>query len=283
VSARPTLCFVGGWGTTEELWQDVLDRLQSHLSRKGGEGGAPAPKSTTPLKPNEGVHPSKPNTGLPVAPGLNGPPTHFFGWLQCIEDWPGVLARLATVPEPFVLVGWSLGSVLALRAAVESAAEVRRKVAAIALISATPCMCARADALGQHGGVEPRLVAAMRARMNRSPEAVLEDFAVQCAAPDGAESTRLSWLRQARQFSSREMIAGLDALATLDIRERLGEVAAACRILHGECDRIVPLRSAQFLAERIAGAELQVMAGRGHALPFTAAAGVAEWIASLSQ
>jgi pimeloyl-ACP methyl ester carboxylesterase len=122
----------------------------------------------------------------------------------------------------------------------------------------------------------------MRARMKRSPEAVLEDFAAQCAAPDGGEAARLSWLRQARQFSSAEMIAGLDVLASLDVRERLGEIAVPCRILHGDCDRIVPLRSAQFLAEQIPGAELQVLAGRGHALPFTAAGEIARWMKAIA-
>ena len=88
-------------------------------------------------------------------------------------------------------------------------------------------------------------------------------------------------LHQAGQFSAEEMAAGLECLATLDLRERLEGVGVRCRILHGECDRIVPLGSAQFLAGRIAGAELEVLAGRGHALPFTAAEEIARSIASV--
>jgi pimeloyl-[acyl-carrier protein] methyl ester esterase len=109
---------------------------------------------------------------------------------------------------------------------------------------------------------------------------VLEEFAEQCAAPDGSDQTRASWLRQAKQFSAEEMAAGLECLASLDVRERLGEIGLPCRILHGDGDGIVPLGSAQFLARRIAGAELEVLPGRCHALPFTAPAEIARCTAN---
>jgi pimeloyl-[acyl-carrier protein] methyl ester esterase len=197
----------------------------------------------------------------------------FLGWLNCVQDWPGVLAALSAVPGQCFLVGWSLGSGLALRAALDLPA----KVAALVLVSGTPCMCAGKD----HGGIDPRTLAAMRVRIARNPGPVLDEFARQCAMPDGDEETRACYLRQGMQFSPAELAAGLECLASLDVRQRLGEIRVPCRVLHGACDQIVPVRSAQFLAGQIPLAELKVMEGRGHALPFTAPAEIARCIRSV--
>jgi pimeloyl-ACP methyl ester carboxylesterase len=242
MSEAPALCLIGGWGSTEAVWRGMLD----HVEMRGGH-------------------------------------VHFVSWLECIRDWPGVLARLRAQARRCVLVGWSLGSLFALRAAVEAESDAENsqrpasKIAALVLVAATARMCSAEG----YSGADARMLAAMRVRMKRTPEAVLEEFASACAAPDGGDAVRLSWLRQARQFSAEELAAGLDSLATLDLRERLEEIGSQCRILHGDCDRIVPLASAQFLAGRIRGAELQVLAGRGHALPFTAAEEIARTVASV--
>ncbi len=199
---------------------------------------------------------------------------HFLGWLDCVQDWPGVLTALSALSEPCLLVGWSLGSLLSLRAAL----EIPEKVAAMVLVSGTPCMCASKD----HGGIDPRTLAAMRVRVARNPSPVLEEFAKNCVMPDGGEETRACYLQQAKQFSPAELAEGLDCLAALDVRERLGEINVPCRVLHGDCDQIVPLRSAQFLVAQIPRAELDVLEGNGHALPFTAPAKIARCISSFT-
>lgn len=204
----------------------------------------------------------------------------FLSWAECIQDWPGALAKLHSMPQRCVLVGWSLGGLLALRVAMEIAEQ---KIAALVLVSATPRMCGTANADGEYIGADHRALAAMRTRIARTPDVVLEEFADACAEPDGLQDVRESWLRQARQFSAGQMAAGLECLATLDLRERLGEIRVPCRVLHGECDRIVPLGSAQSLAGRIPRAELEVLGGRGHALPFTAPAEIARCIAQVTK
>ncbi len=222
--------FIGGWGSTDEVWRDTL--TQADLAEP-----------------------------------------HFLSWLDCIRDWPGVLAALSMAPGRCLLVGWSLGSLLSLRAAL----ELPEKVAALVLVSATPCMCASKD----HGGIDPRTLAAMRVRMTRNPGPVLDEFAHQCAMPDGDAQTCVYYLQQAKQFSATELAAGLECLSALDVRERLGEIRVPCKVLHGACDRIVPLGSAQFLAAQIRLAELDVLEGHGHALPFTAPAKIARCISSV--
>jgi len=253
--AVPALCFIGGWGSTHEVWRGTLDceALDCEaLDRRAGDGET-----------------------LDRVPARFE--AQFLNWLACVRDWPGALATIGSLPGRCVLVGWSLGSLLALRAVLDIDEKSPEKIAAMVLVSATPRMCAAED----YAGVDPRMLAAMRARIEKSPAAVLEDFAAQCAAPDGGDLTRASWLRQADRFSADEMAAGLDCLSSLDVRERLDEIGLPCRILHGDGDRIVPLGSAQFLAQHIASAELEVLPGRGHALPFTAPAEIARCVASV--
>ena len=241
--ATPALCFLGGWGSTEAVWNQTLERAE-----------------------------------VSAAPIL-------LSWLECIQNWPGTLAKLRALPQPCVLVGWSLGGLLALRAVLDIAGTQSEggQIAGLVLVSATPRMCGTVDSSGEYIGADRRALAAMRARITRTPDAVVEEFAAACAAPDGSEEIRADWLRQAKQFSAEELAAGLACLASLDLRERLGEIRVPCRILHGEGDCIVPLGSAQFLAQRIASAKLDVLKGRGHALPFTAPTEIASSIAAVTE
>ena len=240
--SAPSLCFIGGWGSTEAVWDRTLD-----------------------------------------CAGVSA--TMFLSWLECIRNWPGALQKLRSLPGQCVLVGWSLGGLLALRAALDLAEESNadeQKIAALVLVSATPRMCGNVESGGDYIGADRRALATMRARITRTPDAVLDEFATACAAPDGDEEIRASWLQQARQFATDEMAAGLACLASSDLRERLGEVRVSCRILHGEGDCIVPLGSAQLLANRITGAHLEILRGRGHALPFTAPVEIARCIAQVT-
>lgn len=222
--------FIGGWGSTEEVWRGTL-----------AEAALAEP--------------------------------HFLGWLDCVRDWPGVLVTLSEAPGQCLVVGWSLGSLLSLRAAL----ELPEKIAAMVLVSGTPYMCASRD----HGGIDPRTLAAMKVRVARNPGPVLDEFAHQCAVPDGDSETRACYLQQAKQFSAAELVAGLECLAELDVRERLAEIHVPCRLLHGACDQIVPLHSAQFLAAQLPLAKLDMLEGHGHALPFTAPAEIARCISSV--
>jgi pimeloyl-[acyl-carrier protein] methyl ester esterase len=97
-------------------------------------------------------------------------------------------------------------------------------------------------------------------------------------APDGDADVCTQFLQQARQYSAADLAVGLDCLATLDLREILSDIKVPCSLLHGSCDRIVPLENAQFLAQKLPVADLQLLEGRGHALPFTAPTEIARVI-----
>jgi len=239
MSERLIPCFLGGWGSTDELWQATLgaaalDRL--------------------------------------------APDVRLLSWLDCLRDWPRAVAELAALPGQLLLVGWSLGALLSLRAALELAEMgLNEKLSALVLVSATPHLCAAEG----YEGADPRMLAAMRARLRRSPDAVLEDFAAESAAPDGGEACVHAYLEQARSYKTDALSLGLQALAELDVRSQLGSLPVPCQLLHGSEDNIVPLGSVRFLAGCLPHARLQVLEGCGHALPFTHPSRIAQCIAGV--
>ena len=184
-----------------------------------------------------------------------------LAWNDALRDPSALPSRMASRPGPWLLVGWSLGAIVALEAAVECVLPL----AGLVLIAGTARLC-RDDG---YPGVDPREVRAMQSRLARAPERVLGDFAARLAAPDGDDAIRADYLDQAKQFSAADLALGLEALATRDLRRLVGKLAVRTLLVHGDADGIVPLDSARELAARIPGARLEILPRRGHALPLT--------------
>lgn len=183
-------------------------------------------------------------------------------------------ACAALGPGPVRLAGWSLGALLVL----DAAAAAPGRHAGLALVAGTARFCD--DGRG-HPGAAPRALRAMAARLRRDAPAVVRGFAAACAAPDGGEEAGAWWSAQAARFGPAALARGLDALDLLDLRGGLAALRLPVRLLHGERDGVVPVAAAEALAAGCADARLTVLPGRGHALPFTAAAEVAALLAGL--
>ncbi|MBN1863270.1 MAG: alpha/beta fold hydrolase [Victivallales bacterium] len=67
----------------------------------------------------------------------------------------------------------------------------------------------------------------------------------------------------------QRLAAGLEHLRKTDLRSSLKDIANPFLVIHGDSDRIVSPRLAEFLATNIPGAKLEIIPGAGHALPFT--------------
>jgi len=59
-------------------------------------------------------------------------------------------------------------------------------------------------------------------------------------------------------------MADMSSGRAFDVSERLGEITAPTLVQHGTADRVVPVSAGRFLAESIAAAEYQELAGAGH-------------------
>ena len=141
---------------------------------------------------------------------------------------------------------------------------------------------ARMKAAAGHPGVAERRLAAMRARLDRNPRHVLDEFAELCFAPDEAGVPELvaQYATAALRISHESLAAGLQFLDEVDLRDDLRHITCPVLVIHGEADAIVPPASAHHLEAALPNASLVTVPGAGHALLHTHSDTVAQAIGS---
>ena len=223
---RPVLAFVHGWGQAAQTWHAQADYFAAHHEVRvlslPGHGGA---------------------ADLPV------------------EAWDDFL--LAELQDtPVVLVGWSLGGMLALRLASRNP----QRLSGLVLVSTTPCF-------RQRPGWEYACADEMFERFQASLEAdaprLLDRFFALMLQGDGLNRKQyLDVVRHAvdrhRPASPKGLRGGLQLLDQLDLRAEIFDIHVPALVVHGAADAVTPLGAAQFLAERMPAATLRIMQS-GHA------------------
>jgi pimeloyl-[acyl-carrier protein] methyl ester esterase len=206
-------------------------------------------------------------TGNDVWDGLNLQPSSPAGdirlpWYDCLGDTPDDNALLRVLGDAdgdkYILVGWSLGGLIALSAAL----QFPDAVAGLVLISAT----ARMTAIDETPGADPRMLRAMRAKLRRDAAPVVRAFAELCVAPEQDDDFCDTFTQSASDIEPAALDAGLAYLQETDLRDRLSEIATPTLVIHGELDAVVPLGCASYLCEHIAGATLDVIPDGNHAM-----------------
>jgi pimeloyl-[acyl-carrier protein] methyl ester esterase len=189
-------------------------------------------------------------------PGTEGPNALF----QAIE----------ATSQPVVLLGWSLGGMLA----IEAALRYPNKMRALVLVSTSARFCEEIDAgIVRYPGTSARIVRGMRMGLRGDAHKVLRDFFTLALSPDIPESVLD---RSDYSFPPGDLQKGLDYLIATDLRDALPCLSAPVRILHGTCDRIIPIEVARILHERLPNASLREIEEKGHDLVFTAPEAIAE-------
>lgn len=166
----------------------------------------------------------------------------------------------SAVHAPRVLVGWSMGAMLALRHA-----ETARPLDGLLLISATARFCSdrRTGAAPSPGALR-----AMRLKLRRDRERTLFDFYALSASPHPPPTPLQCAGWSASLQSDLDALArGLTDLAEMDLRTPLPRPSAPVILLHGAEDRVVPVDAARALARDLPGARLDVIPAAGHDLP----------------
>jgi len=162
-----------------------------------------------------------------------------------------------------VLLAWSLGGLLSLKTLAESTAD--SKPDAVVLIGSFARFLA--DEESGWPGADPRLLKAMTLKIARRRENVLREFAQTCwAGCEGSSSGVESFVENAQRYSTETLKSGLEALASIDVREALTLIDVPTLVLHGESDAISPCESGRRTAELLPNAEFCSVSG-GHAVP----------------
>lgn len=235
----PDLALVHGWGLGNAAWDAVLPLLGRSLR----------------------VH----RVSLPGYDGSSE--TQAAGDAAAAFDATAA-ALVATLPRGCTLCGWSLGALLALRAAQLAPGHFARLV----LVGATPCFTQRTDwPHAQAPAVLDGFSAAVAqdAKTARQRFIALFNQGDQSARAISRTLTR-ALADEAAAPSSTTLLRGLDWLRRVDLRHALSTPPATLPpslVIHGDKDPLMPLAAARWLARTLPAARLEVFAGAAHA-PF---------------
>lgn len=180
---------------------------------------------------------------LPGRAGSDGPP---LATVEAMAAWVDALTRALGV-ERFFLAGHSLGGATAMELALGS-----ERVLGVALV-----------ATGARLRVHPATLAAIE-------EAAARGEVVEVPAAYHPQTPASARRREAEAKALTPPASALADWRAVHAFDRLGDVeriAAAALVLGGEDDPLTPPRYARYLAERIPGGRLALVAGASHMLP----------------
>ena len=157
------------------------------------------------------------------------------------------------------LVGWSMGAMVAM----EAALRAPNLVEGLVLLSPTARFCSD----GEHPGFPPANIRALRRNVTRSPDGTLRAFLVDAVFPALLDDTDINQrVADAMQIGVDLLAAGLDYLARTDLRDKVAKIEAPCLLLHGCEDKIIPARASELLATRLQNARCFLYDACGHDL-----------------
>ena len=158
------------------------------------------------------------------------------------------------------ILGWSTGGVVALESAGRTPERVRRLI----LLSTTPKFCA--DESFPHGTPLPNL-RAMQKGIRRAPEQTMMQFLVQAGTPLRMDDGQIEETVADAMAQGRDVLAhGLQYLETSDFRQAVPGIDCPALIIHGQRDRIIPWRAAEWLHQNLPHSELLLYPRGGHLL-----------------
>ncbi|GMG85783.1 malonyl-ACP O-methyltransferase BioC [Biformimicrobium ophioploci] len=228
----PTLVCLPGWGFDARCFGPLIEALQPHL---------PAMDMVTMDLP-----------GFGSAAGYESEQA----WLgaRLLDD---LYRRL---PDNCVLLGWSLGGMLATALAARSG---QSKICGLVTIGSNPCFTARA---GWPCAMPQQTFEEFIASHTASPQKNWQSF---CGLSALGDSERRPLLKTLRALAPAEIGPdwgwALQRLALQDNRQFLQSLPARQLHLFGEADALVPVAAAQQIAQLVGEDSVSVVPGCGHA------------------
>ncbi len=253
------LVLLHGWGMNAAVWASLPPALTPALSPTALAG-----RSMLAIDlPGHG--------GGPFPPGAAD-----------LDAWAD--ACLALAPHRAVWLGWSLGGLVALAAALRAP----ERVAGLILMTATPRFVRASD---WPAAMAAETLDQFHAGLLAEPAATLDRFlALQVRGSEAARET-LRALR--RELATRPapdqgaLALGLDLLRDGDLRRRLAELSCPSLWIFGSHDTLVPAAVGPAVAALLPRAQIEVIRGAAHAPflshPAETAALIGGFLAGLAQ
>jgi pimeloyl-[acyl-carrier protein] methyl ester esterase len=227
-STKPVLALVHGWGMNARVFDPLAALLAAYFE-------------VWPLNlPGHGGRAPLPHNGL--------------------QSWADDLAD--ALPDNAMLLGWSLGGQVALRAALDHPHKISRLV----LLASTPRFVA--DAGWEHGIAAAELQQFGDALL-ADPQATLLRFLTLQTRGMAGQKIMLQQLRQtflaAPQAGSEVLASGLAMLHDTDLRRDLPQLNQPSLVIHGSQDTLTPAAAGAWLARALPHAQHIELAHAGHA------------------
>ena len=186
--------------------------------------------------------------GCGLSAQLTRPPSMAYE----LDQLAAVVATLG--PEPFDLVGTSMGALVAVAWAAAHPDTVRRLVLYGGWVSGAEISPPSA---------REHVLALVESHWGLGSDVLTDIF-----APDADSTSRKEFGRYQRASSTGATARALLAMSyELDVRDLLAQVRAPTLVVHREHDRAAPVEQAAALAGGIAAAQFVVLPGRSH-LPY---------------
>jgi len=233
------LVLIHGWGMNAAVWEPLSATLgpdlRLHPIELPGHGERPL------------LHPWKGGPGM-------------------LDAWADTCLKSA--PERAVWLGWSLGGLVALAAALRAAERNPAQIQGLILMTATPRFV---RALDWPSAMSPETLAQFHDGLLADPTGTLSRFlALQVRGSDQARETlrRMRHDLATRPFPDPAALAlGLDLLREQDLRPALSRLDIPSLWLFGSHDTLVPAAVATQIKQLLPGAKTGVIPGAAHA-PF---------------
>jgi pimeloyl-[acyl-carrier protein] methyl ester esterase len=226
--ARPVLALLHGWGMNARVFDALAERLAADfdvcvLDLPGHGGRAALPHNT-------------------------------------LQSWADDLAQ--HLPEHSIVLGWSLGGQVAMRAALDHP----QKIARLILLASTPKFVAAED--WQRGMAATDLQEFGAALMADTQATLLRFLSLQTRGMTGQKAL-LQQLRQtllaAPAARAEALEGGLDMLQQTDLRSELPQLTQPTLVLHGALDTLTPPAAGAWLAGALPAARHVEFARAAHA------------------
>jgi len=242
----PDLVLIHGWGLHGGIWDTLVPLLEPHFRVTRVD-----------------------------LPGHGG---SAWGGERTLDDM--AQAVLCAAPSAAYWVGWSLGGLVALRAALREPV----RIPALVLLASTPCFIRKPD---WPYAMLPELLDTFAAELETDYARTLQRFlALQVRGSEDAGAT-LRQLRATLQAGGlpqpQGLRTGLAVLRESDLRRELPDLQMPVQLLGGARDTLVPAAAAQQTARLLPRAQLAVIDGAGHAPFITRPAQVALALQSFLQ
>ena len=170
-------------------------------------------------------------------------------------------ALVASIVEPSIVIGWSMGGMIA----IEAAAAAPDRIAALVLLATSPRFCQDVD---YRFGFPTERVETLAQGLQQDIEGTLRTFLTWGAKPfETSDEALESQVSAAKHMGVTQLLQGLQYLLSSDLRSLLPGITPPTLVVHGRKDAIVPWRGGKLVADTIPGAQWERQEHASHDFP----------------